>query len=518
MKSNITSSDKTIELLKNKLDDYQRLFSNVDLAILIIDFNGTYLDYNKAYVHLIGQPDKVSLEKYHPKNVSPENQPDGQNSYDKATKMINLAISNKKHSFEWMHRTMDGLEFLSYVKLELIMFGGQKAIQATILDISEQKKLERIIDDRTKELQNTTSDLTQLMDNANAMIFSIDRRCNIKNWNQTATNLLGYAKKDVMGKNLLNMFIRDEDKAQVRIILDKALEGEITSHYEISFYTQSKECICTLLNLASRIDADGKIIGVICVGQDISDRKQAEISLLQSSKLASLGEMATGVAHELNQPLNIIRMASGNIRRKIGKESLNEHYLTEKLERIESQTERAAAIIDHMRMFGRQASDTLAELDPREVVHSVLGLVGEQLRLANIDIKIELPDTCPLIMGKEIQLEQVLINLLINAKDALQSVQVSKDKRIIIRIDAGVAEWVGIIVEDTGGGVDEKLLDRIFEPFFTTKEVGKGTGLGLAISYGIISDMGGLMSVQNSNLGARFDISLPANINPRNQI
>ncbi|MCP4044425.1 MAG: ATPase, partial [Gammaproteobacteria bacterium] len=178
----------------------------------------------------------------------------------------------------------------------------------------------------------------------------------------------------------------------------------------------------------------------------------------------------------------IIRMASGNIRRKIGKESLNEHYLTEKLERIESQTKRAAAIIDHMRMFGRQASDTLVELDPREVVHSVLGLVGEQLRLANIDIKIELPDTCPLIMGKEIQLEQVLINLLINAKDALQSVQVSKDKRIIIRIDAGVAEWVGIIVEDTGGGVDEKLLDRIFEPFFTTKEVGKGTGLGLAIS------------------------------------
>jgi len=162
-----------------------------------------------------------------------------------------------------------------------------------------------------------------------------------------------------------------------------------------------------------------------------------------------------------------------------------------------------------MRMLGRQPTHIMLKLDPREIVHSVLNLIGEQLHLANIDIKLELPDSCPLFEGEQIQIEQVLLNLLTNSRDVLKSNQVGEYKRILIKVDTEVARQVSIIVEDTGGGINEDIIDRIFEPFFTTKEVGQGTGLGLSISYGVVREMGGSMGVLNTDLGVRFIVTFP---------
>jgi C4-dicarboxylate-specific signal transduction histidine kinase len=217
--------------------------------------------------------------------------------------------------------------------------------------------------------------------------------------------------------------------------------------------------------------------------------------------------MATSVAHELNQPLNIIRMAAGNSRRKISKGTADLAYLNDKLSRIEEQTARASAIIDHMRMFGREAKEELAPINPRLAVMNGLGLMGEQLRLAGIEVVTELPDDCPLVLGHAIQLEQVILNLLSNAKDALAEKVLGA--KVTLRVFEHDKTTV-ITCEDNGGGISEELLPRIFEPFFTTKEIGKGQGLGLSVSYGIIHDMDGTIFANNTQKGTRFTITLPS--------
>jgi len=239
----------------------------------------------------------------------------------------------------------------------------------------------------------------------------------------------------------------------------------------------------------------------------ITERKRVQAQVIQASKLATLGEMSTSVAHELNQPLNIIRMAAGNVRRKISKGTSDPEYLDQKMERIQFQTERAAAIIDHMRMFGRKTEGADEKLDLKKMITNVLDLMGEQLRLLGIEVITEFPDKCLSIKGNMIQMEQVVLNLLSNSRDAIE--EHDGEKKIILRV---VEENGGIqiITEDTGGGIPEDVIPRIFEPFYTTKEMGKGTGLGLSMSYGIIVEMGGTIDVENAGGGAKFTITLPA--------
>ncbi|MFT5397023.1 MAG: C4-dicarboxylate-specific signal transduction histidine kinase, partial [Gammaproteobacteria bacterium] len=182
-------------------------------------------------------------------------------------------------------------------------------------------------------------------------------------------------------------------------------------------------------------------------------------------------------------------------------------YLNDKLKRIEEQTARAAAIIDHMRMFGREAKEELEPVNPRAVVTNALDLMGEQLRLAGIEIVTKFSEDCPSVLGHSIQMEQVILNLLTNARDAMA--KSGGEKKITLRVfedDKGVH----IAVEDAGGGIPEDVLPRIFEPFYTTKEIGKGTGLGLSVSYGIVNDMNGTIVADNINGGARFTITLPS--------
>jgi signal transduction histidine kinase len=237
------------------------------------------------------------------------------------------------------------------------------------------------------------------------------------------------------------------------------------------------------------------------------ERKEAAAQVIQASKLATLGEMSTSVAHELNQPLNVIRLAAGNSRRRISKGNADIQYLNDKLERIESQTVRATAIIDHMRMFGRKAHEKPELIDPRRVVTNTLELMGEQLRLDGIEIVTELAQECGSTLGHAIQMEQVVLNLLTNARDAM--VDSDREKKITLRVFED-AKGVQITSVDSGGGIPDDVLPRIFDPFYTTKNIGKGTGLGLSVSYGIIREMDGTIVAENIDGGARFTITLPS--------
>jgi PAS domain S-box-containing protein len=385
--------------------------------------------------------------------------------------------------------------------------------------ITTNKNLEHIVTQRTEELVLTNKELIQFIDTANAPIFGIDTEGTINEWNQQAENITGFFKAEMMGLDLVGVaFIDDDYKPLLGDVLQKGLKGEETANFEFPLIAKSGDQVEVRLNSTTRRDATGNIVGVVGVGQDITElnkvraeqeneREAATAQIIQASKLATLGEMATSVAHELNQPLNAIRMAAGNSRRKISNGTADSEYLNGKLNRIEEQTARAAAIIDHMRMFGRKAEEDPAEVDPRKVVTNALGLMGEQLRLAGIELVTELADDCPSVLGHTIQLEQVILNLLTNARDAI--VERDGQAKITLRVFSN-DEGVHITSEDTGGGIPEDVLPRIFEPFYTTKEMGKGTGLGLSVGYGIIRDMDGSIDAENIDDGARVTITLPS--------
>ena len=270
----------------------------------------------------------------------------------------------------------------------------------------------------------------RLIDTANAPIFGIDSRGYVNEWNQTAEALTGYSKAEVMGKELVAEFITEDYKESVAEVLQKALGGEETANYEFPLYTKSGEQLYVLLNSTTRRDANGEIVGVVGVGQNITELKNIQHEIIQSSKLATLGEMATAVAHELNQPLNTIRFASSNLVDAVELGTLTPQILESKLERIESQVQRASSIIDHMRIFGRATANEQPEpVYPCAAVAGALDLMGEQLRLADINITREISDDKVQVMGHPILLEQVVLNLLANARDQLCGNKPKDNKR-----------------------------------------------------------------------------------------
>jgi signal transduction histidine kinase len=246
----------------------------------------------------------------------------------------------------------------------------------------------------------------------------------------------------------------------------------------------------------------------------LMELKEMQSQLIQSAKLASIGELASGVAHELNQPLMVIRANVQLMMRTVDKGSALSSVRDQPLGLVEANTKRMMNIINHLRTFSRQSKEKFGPVDVNNIIEGSLLMVGEQLRLRNIDLKLELMEDLPKISGNVNQLEQVVLNLLTNARDVIEAFG-TKNKRIrVIKVSTGTSgknrEWVEVLVRDTGQGINNKDLKRIFEPFFTTKEVGDGTGLGLSISYGIVKDHHGMIDVAETGAGGTtFRVRLP---------
>jgi C4-dicarboxylate-specific signal transduction histidine kinase len=237
--------------------------------------------------------------------------------------------------------------------------------------------------------------------------------------------------------------------------------------------------------------------------QELRDKQE---QLIQAGKLATLGELTTGVAHELNNPLNNIGLFVGNAVDLIELAVTDKRRIVGELDHAMRQVRKATAIISHLRTFGRAAPATREPVSLKHVIERALSLMQEQLRLREIEVTVDLGTEEPIVLGNSIQLEQVFINLLTNARDAVAD---SVGKAIHISSSVGSAA-ADIEFADTGHGIPPGLEQRIFDPFFTTKEVGKGTGLGLSIAYGIIKEHGGTISVvSRSGEGATFFIHLP---------
>lgn len=237
--------------------------------------------------------------------------------------------------------------------------------------------------------------------------------------------------------------------------------------------------------------------------QELRDKQE---QLVQAGKLATLGELTTGVAHELNNPLNNIGLFVGNAIDLVELGVEDKGRIVRDLRNAMQQVGKATEIISHLRTFGRVAPVSREAVSMNQVIEQALSLMHEQLRLREIEVELDLSPAHPTVIGNSIQLEQVLINLLTNARDA-----VAQSSRKIVHIACDVqAGVINLTFSDTGPGIPEGFEQRIFDPFFTTKEVGRGTGLGLSITYGIIKEHGGTIAVANGpGGGATFLIQLP---------
>jgi len=234
--------------------------------------------------------------------------------------------------------------------------------------------------------------------------------------------------------------------------------------------------------------------------------REKQEQLVQAGKLATLGELTTGVAHELNNPLNNTALFVGNAIDLIELGATDQGRMVRELRHALQQVHKATEIISHLRTFGRAAPASREPTSLRQVIEGALFLLQEQFRLRDVEVTLDLGPEKLVVLGNPIQLEQVFINLLTNARDAVADVP-----RKAIRISgAVVAGAVEVAVADTGHGIPRELERRIFDPFFTTKDVGKGMGLGLSITYGIIKEHGGTISVvRPPGEGAAFLIHLP---------
>ncbi|MEM9455406.1 MAG: ATP-binding protein [Myxococcota bacterium] len=237
----------------------------------------------------------------------------------------------------------------------------------------------------------------------------------------------------------------------------------------------------------------------------LAELEQTQLQLLHSAKLASLGELAAGVAHELNQPLQIIGFAAEELRESLEDRGLR--TLSRPLDVIDSQIHRGAGVIGRLLAFSRRDSDcALARADLNEVIEEAVAILGGQLATQDIEIRTELTPGLPPVAGRSNELLQVLTNLVINARDAVKS---QPERRIELRSVAD-ERYACLEVIDTGTGIADEDRPRVFDPFFTTKPMGKGTGLGLSISHSIVRRYGGsIEALSEGNRGTRMRVTLP---------
>jgi histidine kinase len=379
--------------------------------------------------------------------------------------------------------------------------GNIVAAMEMSLDVTQTKLLEQ-------ELEKTEKKYSAIFDHIPNPVFVLDMATlEILDCNSSTETVYGYKKEELITRSFLELFRPEEQDQYKKLIKSKSVINQ-ARHL-------GKEGRPLFVNIRiSGFEYPGEKVYLVTTS-DITQRLETEQQLIQASKMATLGEMATGVAHELNQPLSVIKTASRFFMKKIRKkEKIKDDILLTMSEEIDTYVDRATKIINHMRQFGRKSDVTLEEVQVNTILSKALEILGQQLKVRGIEVVRELEPNLPLIMGDPDRLEQVFINLLINARDAIDDCWQSQprhqgDKAITLKTSSD-GEFVTVEVHDTGMGIPESILERIFEPFFTTKKVGQGTGLGLSISYGIIQDCGGsIRAVSRKGEGAGFIIKFP---------
>ncbi|MCU0588857.1 MAG: ATP-binding protein [Syntrophobacteraceae bacterium] len=339
-------------------------------------------------------------------------------------------------------------------------------------------------------------------------VFVLDRRSlRILDCNESVEEAYGYRREELLQTSFLNFF---EESEQQNLALELRTSSMLNHVTQI---TRGGRTI--LVNLRTSRSQYGGRSALLVTASDIISILMVKPQLIQASKMATLGEMTAGIAHELNQPLSVIKTASSFLlSRATSGETVQPELLRAMIEEIDGHVDRATGMVHHLRDFGRMSQKVLEPVWVNEVIGRVLDIFSQQLRLRQIEVVRELAPDLPTVQADSNRLEQVLINLLINARDAIEEQQekqcaLGERDRIVVRTSV-VRNHVRIEVQDSGVGIAEAVKGRIFEPFFTTKRAGKGTGLGLSISYGIVQDFRGRIEMESAeHEGSNFIVYIP---------
>ena len=486
-------TDQKQEGLNKKRDEYQTLFELAPCYITVQDKNLRLIRYNREFA-----------DKFSPETGDYCYQAyKGRSERCKVCPVLKTFEDGKPHSSEETGVSKDGTNTCWVVRSAPIKNAEGEVVAAMemSLDVTQVRFLEEEVEKTEKKYQTIFNTIPN-------PVFVLDRKTlDILDCNESAAVVYGFNREEILTTSFLNLFEenhREEYASEIKSssIINKA------KHLK-----RDGQTIYVNILISSSEYAGQEVL--LVTTSDITERLMAEQQLIQASKMATLGEMATGVAHELNQPLSVIKTASSFLIKKVRKnETIQDEILKTLAEEIDSHVDRAARIINHMREFGRKSDVEGEKVRVNEVLEKALEIFSQQLKLREINVVKEFERDLPPILADSNRLEQVFINLLINARDAIEEKtdkanHEGKPKQIFLK--TGFKNGlVTIEVKDTGVGIPKTILDKIFDPFFTTKKVGKGTGLGLSISYGIVQDYGGYIHAESQEgVGSNFVVHFP---------
>lgn len=356
----------------------------------------------------------------------------------------------------------------------------------------------------------------QYLNIAGVIIVAINENGVVSLINRKGCQVLGYKEDEIMGKNWFDLNVPERDRDERKSVFTQVMAGEReeAEDYENIIVNKSgEERIIAWHNTTLR-DEKGNIIGTLSSGEDITERKQTEEELIQSEKMASLGQLAASVVHEVNNPLAGIMIYIKLFLKKYKEKKLQDEKTENQLLKMEKELDRTTRIIRNLLAFARQSEPSMSPVEINKIIDAALPLVENQINLENIILEKNLDAELPLVRADFDKIQQVLINIMLNALQAMPEggkLTITTSAARGVRIRDSYKNAVRIDITDTGVGILQENLKKLFTPFFTTKEKGVGVGLGLSVVHGIIGKHKGKIDVESApGRGTTFTIYLEA--------
>jgi len=380
--------------------------------------------------------------------------------------------------------------------------GRVESVMLFMDDVTEKKRL----GERVREVERH---LASVVESANDLIVSLDATGAVMTWNSAAERILGFSPGEVERRQFADL-LPETDRLHLQALLAQlAREGRVqevkVQEIETVMRTKVGQELLISWRFSAMQEEGGRVVALVGVGRDLTEKRQLELQLVQSAKMAALGEMAGGIAHEIRNPLAITSSAAQILLKKGDDRDLRQ----ECAEKVRNAANRAAAIIESLLRFARPSEGLVERVDINSAIEDTIGLVGHQISLQSIEIDKRLAPGLPAVKGNKNQLQQVFMNIILNAYHAMpEGGHFTIDTRPAPNVHH---EWIEVSFADTGWGIPQEHLPRIFDPFFTTMPVGKGTGLGLSIAYSIVQQHGGTIRAESeAGKGSTFTVTLPA--------
>jgi PAS domain S-box-containing protein len=491
LKSNAELADSQVK--------FRSFIEHAPDGVFILNTQGRYLEMNQAVSSITGYRKEELLEmSFH--DLLTEASKEKWNTF--LQKFLNIGTANAELSF----RHKKG-------KIRWCTVDGVKLSDEQYLCFSKDITHHKAAADA---LMKSEEKYRTLLNASPEGIIIVDLKGIITDVSEIGMELYGSdSQNELIGKHILR-FMPPGLKTKFREIYAKTLEEGLVQSIEIKLLNKNKVPFISEISTTLIQGKEGESIAFMIVIHDITHRKKLERQMIHNDRMTTLGEMATGIAHEINQPLNTLSILFDNMLLAASKEdSLPKSYLEKKTEKIYDNIFRIKNIIDHVRVFSRSQDDAIySSFEVNESIKNAASMISEQFRHKMIELDIDLSDTLPPAFGNTYQFEQVILNLLINSKDAIEELEVlleqPLEKKVAIRTYQ-INKLIIVEVKDNGIGIKPEELEKIMLPFYTTKEAGKGTGLGLSITFGIIKEMKGEIAfLSEPQKGTKVTIKLPA--------